>query len=158
MRATSTSLLPENISEVNLNQSCSAFLAVKSCGLLFQMKTNPRMLVLTRGSKKGTNQVIQKRLLQIISCLMIVNFSGLVKLYLKLWVHKRISTTGENCLQIERQSLFAFLFFLKLFCTASRNLLCDSLLMSRTMWFKVKPKLLKIFVRKVKSPYLVLST
>ena len=69
------------------------------------------MLVLTRGSKKGTNQVIQKWLLQIFSYLMIVNFSGLVKLYLKLWVHKRILTTGENCLQIERQSLFAFLSF-----------------------------------------------
>ena len=69
------------------------------------------MSVLTRGSKKGNNQVIQKWLLQIINSLMIVNFSGLVKIYLKLWVHMRISTTGENCLQIERQSLFAFLSF-----------------------------------------------
>ena len=69
------------------------------------------MSVLTRGSQKGANQVIQMWLLQIISSLMIVNLSGLVKLYLKLWVHKRILTTGENCLQIERQSLFAFLSF-----------------------------------------------
>ena len=77
----------------------------------FRLKSNPGMSVLTRGSQKGANQVIQMWLLQIISSLMIVNFSGLVKIYLKLWVHMRIFTTGENCFQIERQSLFAFLSF-----------------------------------------------
>ena len=77
----------------------------------FRLKPNPGMSVLTRGSQKGANQVIQMWLLQIISSLMIVNFSGLVKIYLKLWVHMRIFMTGENCLQIERQSLFAFLSF-----------------------------------------------
>ena len=110
-RATSTSSSREHIrgklKPIVFSPSFSEILWI----CYFRLKPNPGMSVLTRGSKKGNNQVIQKWLLQIISSLMIVNFSGLVKLYLKLWVHKRILTTGENCLQIERQSLFAFLFF-----------------------------------------------